>query len=297
MNDELPGDIPPAEKTSTRSRGSRKAPEVEAKADTKADTTAPAKPARAAAKTKKTAKSKNRKSNLRRKAKAVEEQIGHVFADSALLTTALTHVSALKNPADRWGSYQRLEFLGDHVLGLIVSDMLFKAYPNADEGELSKRLADLVRRETCAAVAEGMGLFDAIKLGAVGAGDASDRLRKSVLGDICEAVIGAVYLDGGYPAAQKMVARAWADRMKKPMRALRDPKTVLQEWAQGKGLPTPTYREVERTGPHHSPQFRVAVELPGMVIAEGVGSTKRAAEKAAASALLIREGVPGGGDG
>ena len=180
-----------------------------------------------------------------------------------MLTTALTHVSALKNPSDRWGSYQRLEFLGDHVLGLVVSDMLFRAYPNADEGELSKRLSDLVRRETCADVAKTMGLLDAIKLGAVGAGDASDRLRKSVLGDICEAVIGAVYLDGGYPAAQKMIERAWADRMRKPMRALRDPKTVLQEWAQGKGLPTPSYREVERTGPHHDPQFRVAVELPG----------------------------------
>ena len=292
MNDELPGDIPPVEKVSTRTRASKKA----ADAEPKAEAAAPAKPARAAPK-KKTVKAKKRKANLRRKAKAVEEQIGHVFADSALLTTALTHVSALKNPADRWGSYQRLEFLGDHVLGLIVSDMLFKAYPNADEGELSKRLADLVRRETCADVAKTMGLFDAIKLGAVGSGDASDRLRKSVIGDICEAVIGAVYLDGGYPAAQKMVERAWAGRMKKPMRALRDAKTVLQEWAQGKGLPTPTYREVERTGPHHSPQFRVAVELPGMVTAEGVGSTKRAAEKAAASALLIREGVPGGGDG
>ena len=90
-----------------------------------------------------------------------------------------------------------------------------------------------------------------------------------MLGDICEAVIGAVYLDGGYPAAQKMIERAWSDRLKRPMRALRDPKTVLQEWAQGKGLPTPTYREVERTGPHHDPQFRVAVELPGIGAAEG----------------------------
>jgi ribonuclease III len=94
-----------------------------------------------------------------------------------------------------------------------------------------------------------------------------------------------------------LVERAWSDRLKKPMRALRDSKTVLQVWALGKGLPTPTYREVERTGPHHSPQFRVAVDLPGMAAAEGVGSTKRAAEKAAASALLVREGVPGGGDG
>jgi ribonuclease III len=287
MNDDLPGDIP-SEKPSTRTRAARearKAAEAEGKAE------APAKPAKSPSK--KTVKAKKRKKNLRGKARAVEEQIGHVFADSKLLATALTHVSALKNPSDRWGSYQRLEFLGDHVLGLIVSDMLFRTYPNADEGELSKRLSDLVRRETCAEVAKTMGLLEAIKLGAVGAGDASERLRKSVLGDICEAVIGAVYLDGGYDAAQKMVERAWADRLRKPMRALRDPKTVLQEWAQGKGLPTPTYREVERTGPHHDPQFRVTVELPGMETAEGLGSTKRAAEKAAALSLLKREGVPG----
>jgi ribonuclease-3 len=287
MIDDLPGDIP-SEKPATRTRAARearKAAEAEGKAE------APAKPAKSPSK--KTVKAKKRKKNLRGKAKAVEEQIGHVFADPKLLATALTHVSALKNPSDRWGSYQRLEFLGDHVLGLIVSDMLFRAYPNADEGELSKRLSDLVRRETCAEVAKTMGLLDAIKLGAVGAGDASERLRKSVLGDICEAVIGAVYLDGGYEAAQKMVERAWADRLRKPMRALRDPKTVLQEWAQGKGLPTPTYREVERTGPHHDPQFRVTVELPGMEAAEGLGSTKRAAEKAAALSLLKREGVPG----
>jgi ribonuclease-3 len=287
MNDDQPGDIP-SEKPATRTRAPReakKAAEVEVKA------AASAKPAKTASK--KTTKAKKRRKTLLRKAKNVEEQIGHVFADQTLLTTALTHVSALKNPAERSRSYQRLEFLGDHVLGLIVSDMLFRTYPNADEGELSKRLADLVRRETCAEVAKNMGLLDAIKLGAVGAGDASDRLRHSVLGDICEAVIGAVYLDGGYPAAQKMVESAWGERLRKPMRALRDPKTVLQEWAQGKGLPTPTYREVERTGPHHDPQFRVAVELPGMEVAEGLGSTKRAAEKAAALLLLKREGVPG----
>ncbi len=212
----------------------------------------------------------------------------------ALLTTAFTHVSALK-PATRHraDSYQRLEFLGDHVLGLIVSDMLYRAFPRADEGELSKRLADLVRKESCADVAKSLGLLDDIKLGAVGAG-ASARLRKSVLGDICEAVIGAIYLDGGYAAAAQFVERNWTERMRKPRRPLRDPKTVLQEWAQGKGLPTPVYREIERTGPHHDPQFRVAVDLPGLAPAEGVGGSKRAAEKVAASVMIEREGVGGG---
>ena len=210
-------------------------------------------------------------------------------------STAFTHVSALKSSRKRGESYQRLEFLGDHVLGLIVSDMLYRAFPSADEGELSKRLADLVRKESCADVAKSLGLFDDIKLGAVGAG-AGARLRKSVLGDICEAVIGAVFLDGGYEAAAQFVIRNWTERMHKPRRPLRDPKTVLQEWAQGKGLPTPVYREIERTGPHHDPQFRVAVELPGLAPAEGVGGSKRAAEKFAASVMIEREGVGGAGN-
>jgi len=194
----------------------------------------------------------------------------------------------------RADSYQRLEFLGDHVLGLIISDMLYRAYPRADEGELSKRLADLVRKESCADVAELLGLDEDIKLGAVGNAMANARLRKAVLGDICEAVIGAIYLDGGYQAAAKFVERHWTERMRKHRRPLRDPKTMLQEWAQANGLPTPVYREIERTGPHHDPQFRVAVELPGFAPAEGIGGSKRAAEKSAASVMIVREGVPGG---
>jgi len=243
------------------------------------------------------ARKKARKKRARKPANAVtsaiEGRIGHKFTDPALLVTAMTHVSALKPSRKRGESYQRLEFLGDHVLGLIVSDMLYRAFPNADEGELSKRLADLVRKESCAEVARSLGLLDDIKLGAVGAG-AGARLRKSVLGDICEAVIGAVFLDGGYPAAAEFVTRNWTERMQKPRRPLRDPKTVLQEWAQGKGLPTPVYREVERTGPHHDPQFRVAVDLPGLAPAEGIGGSKRAAEKVAASVMIEREGVGGG---
>ena len=221
---------------------------------------------------------------------AVEARIGHSFADPNLLIQAITHVSALKSGRKRGDSYQRLEFLGDHVLGLVVSDMLYHAFPNADEGELSKRLAELVRKESCADVAKSLELLDDIKLGSVGL-SADARLRKSILGDICEAVIGAIFLDGGHAAADEFVKRNWTERMHKPRRPLRDPKTVLQEWAQGKGLPTPVYREVARTGPHHDPQFRVAVDLPGLAPAEGIGGSKRAAEKAAASAMIAREGV------
>ncbi len=117
---------------------------------------------------------------------------------------AITHVSALKSGRKRGDSYQRLEFLGDHVLGLVVSDMLYHAFPNADEGELSKRLAELVRKESCADVAKSLGLLDDIKLGSVGS-SADARLRKSILGDICEAVIGAIFLDGGHAAADEFV--------------------------------------------------------------------------------------------
>jgi ribonuclease-3 len=238
-------------------------------------------------------KKPRRRTSTKAAAKAIEQRIGHNFADQSLLATAFTHVSALKSSRHRAESYQRLEFLGDHVLGLIVSEMLYRAFPKADEGELSKRLADLVRKETCADVAKSLGLHEAIKLGTVGVG-VGERLRRSVLGDICEAVIGAVFLDGGYAAASEFVSANWTERMRKPLRPLRDAKTVLQEWAQGQGLPTPVYREIERTGPHHDPQFRVAVELPGLAPAEGVGGSKRAAEKLAALAMLKQEGVPSG---
>ncbi|TMJ23723.1 MAG: ribonuclease III [Alphaproteobacteria bacterium] len=244
----------------------------------------------------KAVKKKRSKVSAKAATAALEGRIGYKFADPTLLATAFTHVSALKptrKRGDKRGdSYQRLEFLGDRVLGLVVSDMLYRAFPNADEGELSKRLADLVRKESCADVAKLLGLADDIKLGAVGAG-ASARLRKSVLGDICEAVIGAIFLDGGYAAAAEFVTGNWTERMRKHRRPLRDPKTMLQEWAQANGLPTPVYREIERTGPHHDPQFRVAVELPGFAPAEGIGGSKRAAEKVAASVMIEREGVGG----
>jgi ribonuclease-3 len=232
------------------------------------------------------------KKKRRRKAPvgAIEARIGHKFADPALLATALTHVTALRERRQQGDSYQRLEFLGDHVLGLVVSDMLYREFPNADEGGLSKRLSDLVRGESCAEVAKSLGLADDIKLGQVGAGN-SERVRNAVLGDICEAVIGAVYLDGGYPAAAKFIERNWTERMRKLRKPSRDAKTVLQEWAQGNGLPTPVYRVVEIIGPHHDPQFRVAVELPGLAPAEGVATPKRSAEKAAAAVMITREGI------
>jgi ribonuclease III len=223
----------------------------------------------------------------------LETRIGYEFAEKPLLERALTHISALSGKS-RTSSYQRLEFLGDHVLGLIVSDMLFRAFPKADEGELSRRLADLVRKEACADVAREIDLGAAIRLGASEA-NAGGRHRTAILADVCESLIGAVFLDGGYAASTAVVERLWGERLRTPARPLRDPKTVLQEWAQARGLPTPSYREISRTGPHHDPEFLVAVNLPEFSPAEGSGRSKRAAEQAAAAAMLNREGVQDGG--
>ncbi|MGE3149376.1 MAG: ribonuclease III [Pseudorhodoplanes sp.] len=234
--------------------------------------------------------SARRKSVKRERLTEIEDTIGYRFRDADLLDRALTHISALKGPQTRGGSYQRLEFLGDHVLGLAVSEMLFRAFPKADEGELSRRLADLVRGETCAEVAHQIDLGTSLRLGTSEA-NAGGRSRVAILADVCEALIGAVFLDGGYEAALAFVERFWGDRMRKPVRPLRDSKTALQEWAQARGLPTPVYREVERTGPHHDPEFRVRVTLPDREPAEGIGRSKRAAEQAAATIMLKREGV------
>jgi ribonuclease III len=226
----------------------------------------------------------------RRPTGELAERIGYQFNDAELLEQALTHISALAGARNRAASYQRLEFLGDHVLGLVISEMLFSAFPRADEGELSRRLAELVRREACADVARSIGLGAVIRLGA-SEENAGGRHRTAILADVCEALVGAVFLDGGYPGAADLIRRLWEERMRTPVRPLRDAKTVLQEWAQGRGLPTPSYREVERRGPDHDPEFRVKVELPNRAPAEGLGRSKRAAEQAAAAAMLVREGV------
>jgi len=265
-----------------------KTPEAKGPAGKTADVkTADTKPAQGKAQEAKPAKEPRRR---KRGTGALEDRIGYRFADAAMLESALTHISALKGARNRAASYQRLEFLGDHVLGLVISDMLYRAFPKADEGELSRRLADLVRKETCTEIARMIDLGAAIRVGASEA-NAGARSRPAILADVCEAVIGAVYLDGGYKAAEKVVERLWEVRLRATAQPARDPKTVLQEWAQARGLPTPVYREVARSGPDHNPEFRVAVQLPSLVPAEGSGRSKRAAEQAAAAAMLAREGV------
>ncbi len=220
----------------------------------------------------------------------LEESLGHVFADRSLLALALTHISAVTaRPGQpvRLNSYQRLEFLGDHVLGMIISDMLYRACPDAEEGELSRRLAELVCEEACAEVAVAMGLGPFLRLGA-GEDRAGGRERRAILADVAESVLAALYLDAGYAAAETLVERFWRPRFAALRGQRRDPKTAVQEWAQARGLPPPVYRLVERSGPDHSPHFRIAVELPGHEPVEGVGSSKQNAQKAAASAFLER---------
>jgi ribonuclease-3 len=221
----------------------------------------------------------------------LEKSIGYRFRDPALLEEALTHATAAKGKVR--ANYQRLEFLGDRVLGLVTAEMLYEAYPAAKEGELSKRLSDLVRRETCADVARKWGLAGYIRLGP-GETSSGGSERAPILADVCEALIGAVFLDGGFVAARTLVRGAFEDRMRARHRPSQDPKTALQEWAQARGLPTPVYKTEERSGPDHAPRFTISVEVDGFpAISAGAGS-KRAAEQGAAEAFLVREGVLSG---
>ena len=218
----------------------------------------------------------------------LEQSIGYRFRDPALLDEALTHATAAK--AKGRTNYQRLEFLGDRVLGLVIAEMLFEAYPNAKEGELSKRLSDLVRRETCAEVARDWGLAGHIRLGP-GEARSGGSGRVPILADVCEALIGAVFLDGGFEAARTLVRAGFEHRMLARQRPSQDAKTTLQEWAQARGLAAPVYKTEERSGPDHAPRFTISVEVDGFpAIFAGAGS-KRAAEQGAAEAFLIREGV------
>nr|WP_245416281.1 ribonuclease III [Microvirga sp. 17 mud 1-3] len=217
----------------------------------------------------------------------LQETLGYSFERPELLTEALTHVSA---PNAGGQSYQRLEFLGDRVLGLIVAEMLYETFPHSPEGELSRRLAELVRRESCAEVAIAWDVGPYLRLGA-GEAQSGERRNLTILADVCEAIIGAVFLDGGYDAAKTLVVGAFGVLLHAPRRPLRDPKSALQEWAQGKGLPPPTYTVVEQTGPDHAPKFRVAVKVRGVESDFGLGTSKRAAEQEAARSLLVREGI------
>ncbi|MBL8671614.1 MAG: ribonuclease III [Alphaproteobacteria bacterium] len=209
--------------------------------------------------------------------------LGHRFADPALLRQALTHPSAADRPSAE--AFERLEFLGDRVLGLVVADLLLARFPAEPEGELALRFVGLVRRETVADVAVATGLSAQITLG-VGQGGGSQG-HAGVVSDACEAVIGALYRDGGLAAARPFIERGWGPLLGRDLAPPKDAKTVLQEWAMARGMPLPAYQVVSQEGPAHMRRFVVEVSLARAgATARGEGSAKRAAERAAAEALL-----------
>lgn len=220
----------------------------------------------------------------------LEQRIGYTFKNSALLREALTHGSSLDG-AKHKRSYDRLEFLGDRVLGLIVADRLLQDHVRDEEGELAQRLNALVNKHACARAARAAGLGEAIILSA--SEEASGgRGKDAILGDVCESVIGALYQDGGLDAARAFVTRYWGDAFDGVKSAARDAKTVLQEWAAAKrrGL---SYVLIEQTGPEHAPHFVIEARIDGFTPTRGEGASKRDAQRAAAAAFLKERGVHG----
>mgnify|MGYP003980530151 FL=1 len=209
------------------------------------------------------------------------KSLGHIFKDVKILAEATTHGSAGKGAVN----YERLEFLGDRVLSLVIADMLLKRFPAEPEGDLAVRHAALVRRETLADVARDIGLGAHITLGK-GEAESGGRDNPGILADVCEAAIAALYLDGGIDVATRWIQQHWADRMTMPVEPPKDAKTALQEWAQGRGLPAPVYTVLSRTGPDHAPVFEVGTAIDGFPPTRGEGTSKRIAEQSAAGALL-----------
>ncbi|MCG8509641.1 MAG: ribonuclease III [Rhodospirillales bacterium] len=217
----------------------------------------------------------------------LEAVIGYQFVDRELLVEALTHSSLAKNHSRQLASNERLEFLGDRVVGLIVSRMLFERFPHEDEGALARRHAELVRKETLSRVAESLGLARFLRLSR-GEEDAGGRKNPAILADAMEAVLAAVYLDGGLTPAEHLIRAQWRGLIEEDLTPPKDAKTGLQEWAQARSLPLPEYREVSREGPPHAPVFSVEVAVRDIEPQTAVGPSKRAAEQAAARALLDR---------
>lgn len=209
-------------------------------------------------------------------------RIGYSFAKPELLVRSMTHPSMSSPHRD---NNQRLEFLGDRVLGLVMAEALFRADMGAAEGVLAPRFNALVRKETCADVAREVELGSVLRLGRSEM-KSGGRRKQALLGDAMEALIAAVYLDGGFEAARQVVLRLWGDRIHTVEEDARDPKTALQEWAQARGETPPIYREVARTGPDHQPIFTIEVQLASGPSEQASAGSKRQAEQAAAKSLL-----------
>lgn len=219
-------------------------------------------------------------------ADALIERIGQPFHDRALLREAMTHPSV--EPAERSGAkfgYERLEFLGDRVLALVIAQWLLDRYPREHEGQIAKRFVAMVRREALAWVAENLSLGQFVLMSEAEAG-AGGRNKDAILADACEALIGALYRDGGLDAAERFIRAQWHGLVEQHLKPPQDPKTALQEWAQARGLPLPSYETTGRKGPDHAPSFTVTVSVRGWPPASADGANKREAAKLAAEALL-----------
>ncbi len=225
-----------------------------------------------------------RRDDLAAHAAALSERLGVPVIPSPRLDEALTHPSASTRARP---DNQRLEFLGDRVLGLVMAEALFERFPEAEEGALAPRFNALVRKETCAEVAAGLGLGEMLRLGRSET-MAGGRRKTAILGDAMEAVIAAIHLDSGPEAARAAILAAWGDRPAEAETTAPDAKTALQEWAQARGLAPPTYPEIDREGPDHAPVFTVAARLGRRAEATASAPSKRAAQQAAAAELLAR---------
>ncbi len=208
--------------------------------------------------------------------------LGYAFKDASLLREALTHPSL-----EGGKQYQRLEFVGDRVVGLVIAEWLFEKYPDADEGGMASRHTNMVRKETLAEVALVMKLSNFIHM-AKSTEDNGGREKPTILADVCEAVIGAVSQDGGYEAARTLVRRFWKHYISQEAIGKRDAKTRLQEWVQARHMPTPKYVVIDRTGPAHEPFFTIEARVKDMEPRIGKGHSKREAEQDAASRVLNR---------
>ena len=222
---------------------------------------------------------------------SLETILGHTFARADLLREAITHRSAVRvrGRGRSRGSNERMEFIGDRVLGLLIAEWLAERYPEEQEGDLGRRLALLVSQPVLAEVAEAIGLGEALSV-APGEAKAGVRRRATVLADALEAALGALYLDGGLELARAFVRRAWGDVMNRQEEPPKDPKTRLQEWVQARSLGLPEYIVVSRVGPPHAPEFLVTVAAGGFT-GTGTAGSKRAAEQHAARELLRMLGV------
>jgi ribonuclease-3 len=221
----------------------------------------------------------------------LERQLGHRFRDRELLDRALTHSSAGEG-ARRVGDNERLEFLGDRVLNLLAAERLTSLYPEDREGELTKRMHGLINREACARTARRIGLASALRL-AGGESRRGGRENATILGDACEALLAALYLDGGIEAAREVFARIWAEEFNQVASVgAPNPKSELQEWAAARKLEPPRYLVLEREGPPHAPTFTVELRLGELEPVRANGPSRQAAEKAAALIMLDRDVRP-----